>query len=83
MKTITITNACKKIANIVNMVRDTGDVYAIGRQGRPEVLVIKYPVEYSPEVSDNANVNTYSDSFLFLKDEPELYSVRDLKKRYV
>ena len=28
------------------------------------------------------NVNTYSKSFDILSDEPELYSVSDLKKRY-
>jgi len=82
MKTITTTNARKHIAEIVNAVRDTGDVYAIGRRNRPEVLVLKFPAEYSPDVNDITNVNTYSESFAFLEHEPELYSVNDLKKPY-
>jgi len=37
---------------------------------------------YSPSVNDITNVNAYSKSFDFLKDEPDIYSVSDLKKRY-
>jgi hypothetical protein len=83
MKTITTTNARKQIAKLVDVVRETGDVYAIGRRNKPEVLLVKFPSEYSNAVSDITNVNTYSESFSFLEQEPELYSVADLKKRYV
>lgn len=83
VKTITTTNARKQISKIIDTVKETGDVFAIGRRNRPEVLVIKFPVEYSAELNDITNVNTYSESFSFLENEPELYSVADLKKRYV
>lgn len=83
MKTITITNARKQIAQLINAVRDTGDVFAIGRRHRPEVLLIKFPAEYNEELNDITNVNTYSESFSFLENEPEIYSINDLKKRYV
>lgn len=83
MKLITTTNARKQIAKLVNTVRETGEVYAIGRRDLPEVLLIKFPTEYNPKLNDITNVNTYSESFSFLKDEPELYSVADLKKKYV
>ncbi|MBP6881238.1 MAG: type II toxin-antitoxin system Phd/YefM family antitoxin [Candidatus Pacebacteria bacterium] len=83
MKTITTTNARKQIAKLVDSVRETGDVYAIGRRNKPEVLLVKFPSEYSNAVSDITNVNTYSESFSFLENEPELYTVTDLKKRYV
>lgn len=83
MKTITTTNARKQIAKIINTVRETGDVFAIGRRNQPEVLVIKYPTEYNSSLNDITNVNSYSDSFSFLDEEPELYSADDLKKHYV
>ena len=83
MKTITTTSARKQISKLVDTVRDTGDVFAIGRRNRPEVLLIKFPTEYSAELNDITNVNTYSESFSFLDNEPELYSVNDLKRRYV
>ncbi|MCA9360418.1 type II toxin-antitoxin system Phd/YefM family antitoxin [Candidatus Kaiserbacteria bacterium] len=83
MKTITTTNARKQIGKIVDSVRDTGDVFAIGRRNKPEVLVIKFPTEYSSEVSDITNINTYSESFSFLENEPDVYSIADLKKKYV
>lgn len=83
MKTITTTNARKQIAQLINVVRDTGDVFAIGRRNRPEVLLIKFPTEYNNELNDITNVNTYSESFSFLEREPETYSVSDLKKQYV
>lgn len=83
MKNITTTNARKQIAKIIDTVRDTGDVFTIGRRNRPEVLLIKFPAEYNNNLNDITNVNTYSESFAFLENEPELYSVNDLKKRYV
>jgi len=83
MKTITTTNARKQIAKIIDTVRDTGDVFAIGRRNRPEVIIIKYPTDYSPEVNEITNINTYSDSFSFLDTEPDLYSASDIKKKYV
>jgi len=83
MKTITTTNARKQIAKLINTVRETGDVFAIGRRNQPEVLLIKFPTEYNATLNDITNVNTYSESFSFLDNEPELYSVSDLKKSYV
>ena len=83
MKIITTTNARKQIAKLVSVVKETGDVFAIGRRNRPEALLIKFPTEYNAELSDITNINTYSESFSFLEMEPELYSVADLKKRHV
>lgn len=83
IKTITTTNARKQIAKLIDTVRETGDVFAIGRRNRPEVLLIKFPSEYNAALDDITNINTYSESFSFLDNEPELYSVDDLKKSYV
>lgn len=83
MKTITTTNARKQIGRIVDLVRETGDVVAIGRRNTPEVLVIRFPQEYNKHLSDITNINTYSTSFAFLETEEDIYSVSDLKRRYV
>ncbi len=83
MKMITTTNARKQIAQLVATVRETGDVYALGRRNQPEVLLIKFPSEYNASLNDISNINTYSESFSFLDQEPELYSIADLKKPYV
>lgn len=83
MKTITTTNARKQIAKLIDSVRETGDVYAIGRRNRPEVLLMKFPSEYNAVVNEITNINTYSESFSFLDAEPDLYTTVDLKKSYV
>jgi len=68
---------------MINEVRETGEVFAIGRRDNLEVVMLKFPRVYSSSFSDIANINTYSQSFDFLKNEPDLYSVTDLKKKYV
>lgn len=83
MKTVSTTNARKHIATLINEVRETGEVIGIGRRKKIEALLIKFPHNYSKNVSDITNINTYSQSFDFLEDEPDLYTVDDLKKRYV
>jgi len=82
MKTISTTDVRKEISKMVNHVRETGAVFAIGRRNNPEVLLIKFPTSYNKNVNEITNINAYSDSFAFLKNEPDLYSVSDLKKKY-
>lgn len=83
MKTVSTTNARKNIAKLITLVRERGDMFAIGRRNTPEAILLKFPSEYNSDMSDITNINTYSESFSFLKEEPEHYSVDDLKKRYV
>ena len=82
MRTISTTEARKNIKTLVDVVRETGAVYAIGRRERPEVLLVKFPRNYSKELNEITNMNTYSESFNFLEGEPDIYSVDDLKKKY-
>jgi len=82
MKTITTTNVRKNIKSLVDMVKETGEVIAIGRRNNLEALLIKFPKDYQKDLSDITNINTYSTSFDFLNDEPDLYSSDDLKKKY-
>jgi hypothetical protein len=82
MKIITTTNARKSIGLLVDSVRDTGAVFGIGRRDAVEALLIPFPAEYRNDANDITNINAYSRSFDFLAEEPDLYSVADLKKRY-
>jgi hypothetical protein len=83
MKSITASNARKHIATILDTIRETGDVFVIERHNTPEVLLIKFPQIFNKKVDEITNINAYSESFSFLEDEPELYSHKDVKKRYV
>ncbi|MFT7507255.1 MAG: hypothetical protein ACI92I_000398 [Acidimicrobiales bacterium] len=82
MKTISTTDVRKEISKMVNHVRETGEVFAIGRRNKPEVLLIKFPITYNKKINEITNINAYSESFNFLESESDLYSVDDLKKSY-
>jgi len=41
----------------------------------------EHPI-YNTNVNEITNINALSKSFDFLADEPELYSILDLKKKY-
>jgi len=82
MKTISTTEARKNMKTLVDAVRETGAVYAIGRREKPEVLLVKFPRDWNKELNTITNINAYSESFTFLEEEPNLYSLNDLKKKY-
>ena len=83
MKIITTTNARKNIGNIINRVKYFGDVFAIGRRDSIDALLIQFPQIYNADLNDITNINANSKSFDFLAKEPEIYSISDLKKKYV
>ena len=68
--------------SLVDLVKETGAVFAIGRRNDTEVLLIKFPRNYNQKLSEITNMNAYSESFSFLEEEPDTYSVDDLKKKY-
>jgi len=82
MKVVTTTNARKNISAIIDRVKYRGEVFGIGRRDSIDAIVLKFPEMYNRALNDITNINTYSKSFDFLKDEPNLYSPADLKKRY-
>ncbi len=82
MKVFTTTQARKDIANIIDRVRQGNVVFGVGRRNKAEVLLIKYPDHVNPSVGEITNINANSSSFDFLKTEPDLYSIADLKKSY-
>ena len=82
MKVISSTAMRKDIAEIINEVKYTGQVFGIGRRNKIEAVIMKYPSHINLELNEVTNINANSASFDFLEDEPELYSVKDLKKTY-
>lgn len=83
MKIITTTVARRNIKTLIDRVKYEGEVFAIGRRDSIDALVMQFPAEFNKEVNEITNINTYSRSFDFLLKEPEIYSVSDLKKKYV
>lgn len=73
--------ARKHLNEIVNKVKYQKVIISIGRRGKAEVLVIPKP-ELEEEIPVS-QINTDSSSFDFLEDEPDIYSIDDIKKRYV
>lgn len=82
MKTITTTKARKHIKSLLDRVKYRGEVFAIGRRNSIDAVILSFPQNYNPDFDEITNLNAYSKSFDFLKEEPELYSPLDLKKRY-
>lgn len=80
IQTMSTTKARANISDIVNNVRLSGKPVVIGKRNNPEVVIIPFPQDFSPHFSEITNINAYSRSFDFLKQEPDIYSTKDLKK---
>ena len=83
MRIVTTTEARKNISQIIDRVKIQGEVFGIGRRNSIDALVIQFPSQYNKDLNEITNINAESRSFDFLKEEPELYSAKDLKKKYV
>jgi PHD/YefM family antitoxin component YafN of YafNO toxin-antitoxin module len=81
MKHFTTTEARKNLSKIVNEVKYKKVIIAIGRRDEEEVYVVPKP-DLDEELPIS-QINAASPSFDFLDDEPDIYSLNDLKKRYV
>lgn len=81
MKIITTTKARQKIGEIINRVKYGGEVFGIGRRNSIDAVIIPFPT-YNDQLNEITNLNTFSHSFGFLKDEPDIYSIKDLRKKY-
>lgn len=83
MKIISTTTVRKNMSDMLDAVVADGANFVIGRHKEPEAVLIKFPSLYRSDVSDITNINSYSNSFDFLKDEPELYTLEDIKIKHV
>lgn len=82
MKTISITNTRKNLKVLVDRVKYRGESFAIGRRNSIDAVVISFPSNYDKDMNEITNINANSKSFEFLKNEPEIYDISDLKKIY-
>ncbi len=82
MKVVSTTVARKNIKQILDEVKYDNEIFVIGRHNHHDAIIIKFPDMYNTKLNDITNVNAQSASFDFLKDEPDLYSLADLKERY-
>ena len=81
MRHYTTTEARKHLGEIVNQVKYQKIIISIGRRDEEEVLMVpKVTLDESLPMSE---MNAQSSSFQFLNEEPDIYSMKDLKKRYV
>jgi len=83
MQIISTTSMRKNISEVINKVRYNNRVFGIGRRNKAEVIIMKYPENMNKKVNSITNINANSSSFSFLEKEPDIYSAKDLKKRYV
>ncbi len=82
IKTLSTTQVRKDISDLVNIVSRSRKPIVIGRRNIPEVVLIPFPTFWNGKLSEITNINAYSKSFDFLKDEPEVYSIKDIKNKY-
>ena len=82
MKLISATSMRKNISEIINKVKYNNHVFGVGRRNKIEVIIMKHPENLNKNLNEITNINANSPSFDFLKNEPNLYGIKDLKKRY-
>ncbi|TRZ64754.1 type II toxin-antitoxin system Phd/YefM family antitoxin [bacterium] len=82
IKTLSTTEAREQMSELVNIVSTSRKSIVIGRRNVPEVVMIPFPIFWNGKLSEITNINAYSKSFDFLKNEPEIYSIRDIKQKY-
>ncbi len=81
MDIFSITDARKKLGELVNIVKYQRKIIALGKHGRADVFIVA--CDLTKDEITTTEINALSKSFRFLKEEPDLYSEHDLKKRYV
>lgn len=82
MKLISATLMRKHISEIISRVKYNDQIFGVGRRNKIEIIIMKYPENLNKNLDEITNINANSPSFDFLKNELDLYSVKDLKKRY-
>lgn len=80
MNIISTTKARELLPKFINSFKDDDISFVFGRRDVPEAILIKFPTQYSDQLTDITNVNAYSSSFDFLNDEPDIYTLEDILK---
>ncbi|MEK7139828.1 MAG: hypothetical protein AAB805_00725 [Patescibacteria group bacterium] len=79
MRILTSTRARKHISDLIDRVKYGGEVFGIGRRDSIDAILVPFPSVYRKDANDITNINAYSKSFDFLKNEPNLYSLKDAR----
>ncbi len=82
IKTLSTTEARERMSDLVDIVSTSRKSIVIGRRNVPEVVLIPFPAFWNGKLSEITNINAYSKSFDFLANEPEIYSIEDVKNKY-
>lgn len=78
MITYTKTQARSNFSEIIKQVKYGKKIISI----KKDVLIVPFP-EINEKEIPISEINTQSSSFNFLKSEPDIYSLHDLRKQYV
>lgn len=77
MDLYSITDARKKLGELVKQAKYGRKIIALGQHGKPEVCLVAY--DLAEKMLPVSKINGMS-AFDFLEKEPDLYSRDDLKK---
>ena len=83
IKIFSTTKVREHISDLMDIVSTSGKSIVLGRRNVPEAVLIPFPNLWNGKLTEIANINAYSKSFDFLADEPEIYSLKDIKRKYV
>jgi len=81
IKTLSTTELRENISDFMDIV-SAGKSLVLGRRNVPEAVLIPFPNLWNGKLTEITNINAYSKSFDFLVDEPEIYSIKDVKNKY-
>ena len=82
IKTLSTTELRERISDLMDIVSTSGKSIVLGRRNGPEAVIIPFPNLWNGKLTEITNINAYSKSFDFLADEPEIYSIKDIKHKY-
>ena len=83
MKVLSATEFRTHISAVLDAVTHRKQIVGVGRHNKIEAIVLKWPARESSTLDDVTQVNANSSSFDFLAEEPDLYTMDDVRKRYV
>ena len=78
IKTLSTTELRENISDFMDIV-SAGKSIVLGRRNVPEAVLIPFPNLWNGKLTEITNINAYSKNFDFLVDEPEIYSIKDIK----
>lgn len=82
IKTLSTTKLRKRISDLMDVISISRKSIVVGRRNVPEIVLIPFPHLWNSRLTEITNINAYSKSFDFLENEPDIYSIKDIKHKY-